>query len=395
VSTRAVAPAAALFVAALGLSLTGCASRAALVIHAASPELRQELAVLAERYTRTAGLQVVPAEAPVAGAADIEIGWAFPVERAAQAAQAAQASPGAPTARPLSDQTLRRSGYGTALAFERWARGDGGWRALPLLWDAWGVAGPAGSPRGAGAARTFTWKDRDLLVRTGAGVVAPLGEPGVRQAWYWFSSGALPGDGTVQSILAGGPPRSSEPASGYFKSFAASGRDPLLSPDHGNTRLSAPDVENFARNGGADRLLGSYRSLRRISAVGAASTIPREFTAIVYGAPEGYAMPVSVLVGRVTGSGAAAERAWQFLLWLASTENQKALSNASGYMAANFAAPNLDPDAAEARQAAVKAARVVFVDPEPRADSAAASWDSLLERVLARPADWQHAVTEK
>jgi hypothetical protein len=376
--TRAALPALTVVAVLIAASLSACTARAALVIHSTTPRLRQGLSALAERYTRSAGLQLVVSDAPGAHAVRVEIGWAFPAPR------------GEPGDRPIPDQVLRKSGYGTALAFERWARGDAGWRALPVLWDAWGMAGPPTPGKAAGSSGTFEWKDRTALVTTGQAALAPLGDPGTRQALFWFSSGLLPEEAVVTGIIAGGSERSSAPGLAHFESLAALGKDSFLSRNKGNTRLVKADVENIARNTGAGWLFGDYQWLRT-----GAGSAPGLFRALTYPSADGPAMPVSLLVGTVSGSGPAADRALEFLVWLASPENQKELSNASGFMAANFSAVNLDPGALEARQAAIKAARVVLVDPEPRAGSPAGSWDSVLERVLAKPVDWKRTLAEK
>jgi ABC-type glycerol-3-phosphate transport system substrate-binding protein len=106
-------------------------------------------------------------------------------------------------------------------------------------------------------------------------------------------------------------------------------------------------------------------------------------------------MPVSILGGRVAGSGSSAARAQDFLLWLLTPPNQKTLSNGTGYMAANFNAANLDLNGRGAREAAIGAVRIVPVDPQPLKGSAAESWSSLLGRILARPTDWEQVLAEK
>ena len=382
--TQAAAPITlTLLVLALGVGLSACTVRATLVIRSDSPRLRQDLAALAGQYPRSTGLQLLVGQAPPSPGVAVEIGWAFSV-------------PGGASGQPIPDAALQGAGYRTALAFERWARGDAGWKALPLLWDAWGVAGPplpkeTARPGGAaGSHGTFQRRDRDALVSAGQSALAPLGDPGARQALYWFLDGALPPDAVINGVLTGGSERSSAAGLALFRSFAAVAGDPLFLRNRGNTRLLKADVENMARGVAGARLFGNYQWLRQVPSPG-----PRAFRTLAYALPEGYAIPASVLVGTVSGSGPAAGKARDFLLWLASPANQKTLSDASGYMAANFSAANLDPDARDARQAAAGAVRVVLVDPEPRPGSTAESWDSLLGRILAVPADWQRAVVGK
>jgi hypothetical protein len=154
--------------------------------------------------------------------------------------------------------------------------------------------------------------------------------------------------------------------------------------------MMKPDVENLARNTRVDLLYGSYEWLRGVPGTGR-----RDFHALVYPLSQGYAMPVSVLTGSVRGAGASAAKARDFLIWLLSPEKQKDLSDLTGYMAANFNAANLDLNSLGARNAAIGAARTVPIDPEPMKGSASEAWDSLLERVLAKPSEWERVVAEK
>jgi hypothetical protein len=369
------APSLLALVAAAGLS--SCAPNADLVVESASQPLRLELSRLAAEYSRSSGLRlkVVDTLSPTRSAA-VSIGWRFlPSKDGAR-----------PT--PLSDAKVRAAGFRTALAVEQWAQSDTGWREVPLLWDAWGVASPPGKVAALAGRTTFEWGVRAACIKAGEAFLSPGGESGVRQSLFWFTGVRLPEAGALTGTLLGGEERFVPESLAYFKSFAAIGKDPVFSP--GSFNLLKPDVENLARSTSVELLYGNYEWLRGIQRPGG-----RDFRPLVYRLSNGYAMPVSILGGRVTGSGDSASRAQDFLLWLLSPENQKALSSATGYMAANFNAANLDLNSLGAREAAVGAARIVLIDPQPVKGSAAEAWDSLLGGILARPPDWERVLAER
>jgi hypothetical protein len=357
--------------------LCSCSASADLVVGPASPPLRQELSRLAGEYSRSSGLRIRLVDTLSSKRTSaVTIGWSF-----------------VPTTDdrkpfPLSDDKVQAAGFRTALAFEQWGRGDAGWREVPVLWDAWGVASAPGTVAALPDRPTFEWKDRAACTAARQSFLAPGSEPGARQSRFWFTGAEFPEEGAVAGILLGGAERLGTAGRAHFKSFAAIGTDPLFS--RGSFNLLKPDVENLARNTGADLLFGNYQWLRGIQRPGG-----RNFRALAYALPHGYAMPVSILGGRVTGSGSSAARARDFLLWLLSPENQKELSGRTGYMASNFNAANLDLNAKGARDAAIAAVRIVPVDPEPVRGSAAESWDSLLGGILATPAEWERVLAER
>jgi len=357
--------------------LSSCTAGAELMVSASSAQLKQEIARLAADYQRTKGFRITLAGAPSSTrSAAVTIGWSF------------VPSKDDGKTFPLSEEKVQAAGFRTALAFERWGRSDAGWREVPILWDAWGVASPPGKVAALNDRTTFEWKDRGALITAKLALLSPGGDSGARQSLFWFAGAEFPEEGAVTGTLLGGAERLGPAARAYFKSFAAIGGDPVFS--RGSFTLLKPDVENLARNTGADLLYGNYQWLRGIQRPGG-----RNFRALVYALPHGYAMPVSILAGRVTGSGSSAARAQDFLLWLLSPENQKELSGRTGYMASNFTAANLDLNAKGARDAAIAAVRIVPVDPEPVKGSAAESWDSLLGGILATPADWERVLAER
>lgn len=218
--------------------------------------------------------------------------------------------------------------------------------------------------------------------------MVPGAEPGARQSLFWLASSELPETGPMAKIMADASYRTDPAHIRYFKAFASIGKDAALFP--GSMVMMKPDVENLARVGRVDLPLGSYAWLRGMQGIGR-----RDFRSLAYPFSEGYAIPVALLVGRITGKGRSAAGARDFLLWLLSLENQKRLSEMTGYMAANFNAANLDQNALAAREAATAAERIVPIDPEPAQRSVSAAWDSLLGRILAKPSEWERVLAEK
>jgi hypothetical protein len=357
-------------------SLASCSARVDIIIGAGSPLLRQELAKLATEYSRSKGLRLALVDEPTSrhGTA-ITIGWSF--------------VPGTNSGKsfPLSVNAVRRSNYSTSVAFERWLRSEEGWREIPILWDAWGIAYSANTSASAGSGKIHAWKDRGTFLKPGKPILAPGGDSGVRQSLFWLSETEFP-QAAMNGILLGGAERTGQGSLSHFKYFAALAKDPAFLP--GSFGMLKPDAENLAKNARVDTLFGDYQWLRGLHGRG-----HRDFHAIVYSLPQGYAMPVSVLSGQVKGSGTSAAKAADFLAWILTPENQKELSDRTGYMAANFNAANLDRDALEARNAAIGAALAVPIDPEPAKGTAAESWDSLLNRVLDNPQEWERVVYEK
>jgi hypothetical protein len=358
--------------------LSSCSSsRVNLIVGPASPQLRQELSKLAAEYSSSKGLRIALDGKPSSPRGTvITIVWSFVPPK--DDGKLFVVSPDA----------IQKSGYSTALAFERLCRTDKGWREVPILWDAWGIAYSPGKSTPLGDVKTFDWKDRGTYMKARQSIMAPGGEPGVRQSLYWLADAEFPEQAELAGILLGGAERSGQASRSYFKSFVTLGKEPSLS--HGSLNMMKPDVENLARNTRVDLLYGSYEWLRGVQGTGR-----RDFRALVYPLSQGYAMPVSVLTVSVRGAGASAAKAQDFLIWLLSPEKQKELSDLTGYMAANFNAANLDLNSLGARNAAIGAARMVPIDPEPTKGSASEAWDSLLERVLSKPSEWERVVAEK
>ena len=357
--------------------LSSCAAGAELIVSTSSPQLKQEIARLAAEYQRTKGFRITPVDRlSSTRSTAVTIGWSFVTSK----------NDGRPF--PLSKEKVQAAGFRTALAFERWALSDAGWREVPILWDAWGVASPPGKVAALNGRTTFEWKDRGSLIKARLVLLSPGGDSGARQSLFWFADAELPGESALNEALLGGAERTRPASRAYFRPFAAIGTDPVFS--RGSFSLMKPDVENLARSTRVDLLFGNYAWLRGIQRPGG-----RDFRSLVYPLPHGYAMPVSILGGGVTGSGSSAAKAQDFLLWLLSPENQKELSGRTGYLASNFNAVNLDLNAKGARDAAIAAVRIVTIDPEPVNGSAAESWASLLGGILAKPTEWERVVAER
>ena len=361
--TRFLRPAAmAVAVAALG-ALISCTHAVNLQLDVSSAALRGQIAKVAAGYTSARGITVHIGDAAAASKGPaLVIGWSFP-------------GPARSDARPVPDERLRSAGFATARAFERKGPGDSGWTEVPVLWDAWGVASAEH------ASAPFDWARRTETI------LAPLGEPGVRQSLLWCGSAPLPDAGTVAAILDGDDSRKGPAASALFRAFTGLAADRALAP--GGARLTTADIENMARTTGVGPIFGACSWLRTVR-----GQAVRAFRPLAYPAGSGYALPVSILSATVAGPGNASAEV-DFLAWLVSAPVEKELSGLTGLMAASFAAPNLDANALAARQAAAGAASIVLIDPAPRTASPAGAWDGLLERVLARPADWERAVSGK
>jgi ABC-type glycerol-3-phosphate transport system substrate-binding protein len=235
---------------------------------------------------------------------------------------------------------------------------------------------------------TFGWMDRSSFINAKQKVLFPGGDTGVRQSLFWFSDAELPEEAALRGMILGGTEQSGPASHGSFKSFAATAKDAIFSP--GSFTMMKPDVENIERTAAVGPLFGNYAWLRGVQRTGR-----RDYRPLIYPLGHGYAMPVSILSGGVTGTGATADKARDFLVWLLSPQNQKLLSNATGYMAVNFNAADLDLNSKGARDAAIGAARIVLVQPEPTPGTAAESWGSLLGRILAAPSEWQRVLAER
>jgi hypothetical protein len=361
-------------------SLCSCSSSFRVAVATDSPTIKAAIAALGAEYSHKKHVTILTdGDGDGAAPSTVTVGWGF-----SPAADGGGAIP----AVTISTVALSKAGYSTALAFENWASDGKSWREVPLLWDAWGMSAPIGETADGGEARSFSWDKRGLLLPAHAQLAAPGGEPGVRQALFWTSPGACAGFGASgEGDLEWGAPERVPSGKGPFASFALLAKDKGLAP--GTLAFLDADVENVARTSGVTALFGNYSWQRSV-----AESVGREFRPLVYPLPQGYAMPASVLCARVTGKGASAKSAQAFVLWLSSSEGQKALSDRTGYMAANFNAPNLDRGALNSRNVAAGAARVVPIDPEPRKGVAALKWDALLKALLARPSEMERVLAE-
>lgn len=371
--------AAAIFAAALAALLASCSSRVALEVRTESPRLRDAIAKLAAEYPPSRGLRLTLAKATEAESREapktvVSIGWAFPD------------AAGAPAPTPIPEAEVAASGFITSLAVQRWETGSGAWHGLPLLWDAYGVASTPEKVALLGQAKTFVWADRAVFAKAKIPIEAPLGDPGLRQALFWSeSAGALEPE-AISDVMLGGKGR--ETRLDLFKEFSVLGLDVELAK--GSAVLTKGDIDNVARTAGASLILGDYQWVRPLPMQGR-----MDFRSLAYPLSQGYAMPAAIIEGRVYGQGKTLKAAQEFLLWLAQPERQRELSAGTGYMAANFGAINLDPNGKAARDAALGAASIVPIDPEPVKGSAADAWDLILRRILAEPAKWQDAVAGK
>jgi hypothetical protein len=349
-----------------------CSSRAVLVMEGGSPELKGAVTRLAAEYSKKGGLSIsaLDAKASAQGAL-IAIGWEFP----GQGVVARQVR--------IPASSLREAGFATAQSF---IEGEDALSRVPLLWDAWGLGGSASRLASLNGDKAFSWKDRADIAAARLSILAPGGEAGTRQALFWLSDVALPGKSVISDLMTGRAFAAGAPNKAFFESYAVLERDKALFP--GTLHYRTADVSDGASRSANVLVMGSYSWQRTLP-----SEEARGFKPLVYTQEGGYAMPVALLAGRVEGKGRAAKRAADFLLWLCQPEQQRALSEASGLMACNFNAPNLDVQAASCREVATGASAIVLIDPEP-SGPLDERWDSLLGAVLSRSSEWERVLSE-
>jgi hypothetical protein len=364
----------------LATGLCSCSPRAELALGSSSPRLKAELSKLAADYSRSHGMSISLAEtATSSNATTISIDWAF-----------ARGAGGSSPQRVVAPEKIAKAGIPMAPAFERWATGAErkGWAEIPLLWDGWGLAGTPERLAKLGPSKTFAWKDRGALRAAKLSLLAAGADPGVLQSLFWLSSAVAFDPRAAGGIELGTADRLLPSARALFQAFSSLPREPSFYP--GCLRFAPGDIVNIAKGGGAYILYGNY-SWQRGMLPGRESGA---FRPLAYPTGGGYAMPASILAGRVLGSGASASKAEDFLLWLLRPENQNKLSYETGLMSINLNASVLDPDEAAARNAAIGASDVVAVDPSPAGTGPSAVWTGLLGRMLASPAEWQRALSE-
>jgi hypothetical protein len=362
----------AYFAALLAALLSSCSSRAVLVMEGGSPELKGAVTRLAAEYSKKSGLSISAPEAKAGGqGAVITLGWEFPGQEISAGRFRIPAS------------SLRQAGFGTAQSL---LEGGESYVRLPLLWDAWGLGGSASRLASLNGDKAFSWKDRAGVATARLSILAPGGEAGTRQALFWLSDASLPENAAMSDLMTGRASVTAPPNKALFASFAALERDGVLFP--GTLHYRAADVANGASRSANALVMGNYSWQRSLP-----SGEARGFTPLVYTQEGGYAMPVALLAGRVEGKGRAAKRAADFLLWLSRPEQQRALSEASGLMACNFNAPNLDVQAARCRETATGASAIVLIDPEP-SGVVEKRWDSLLWTLLSQSSEWERVLSE-
>jgi hypothetical protein len=345
-------------------------------LRSASPELRAALEKEAADYSKGYKVRITflaPRDGKAAlGRPDLVIGWDFFGSGKGDV--------------PIAARELASVPYGTAEAFGKDARGAGGWDEVPLLWDAWGIASAPAATAAADKPRSAQgvyWADRAAYRRSGLSLIGPGAESGLRQALFW-----APADGSdrasMYSLALDGR---LEAGKRLFESFSALDRDAALAKDA--LRLTRADLSAVAANPSGFAWLGSYSWARK-----AVPTSRLDFKPLAIAAKGGYTLPASVLAGAVASKGRSSEAAKRFLLQLCEPEAQRRLGEATGLMAANFNAPNLDPNSFAARESAIGASGIVTIDPEPIPGSRAAGFDSLLGAIAARPGEWERALAE-
>lgn len=349
------------------LILSSCGQKVSLVLEAESPGLRPALARLAAEYSRQSRLRLELApEGSLPSGPGLVVGWR-PLE------------PGAPApSRPIPPERIRKGGFASAFALEGLEGGEAPWKALPLLIDVWGL-----SVAGEDPAKAKLLDPRDLarIAKASGPIVAPGAEAGTRQALFWLSAPAKPRSAFLVGLVL--EPSASPEAKSVYASFVALARSPVLHPD--SLRFRQADVDNLLSSSGKTAVFGPYSAQRTLGKAG-----PRAFRPLGLSLGEGgYALAAAVLEARIQGEGRAGAGAEAFALWLLEPGRQKALGEATGLVAANFNAPNLDVQAALARDLAIRAQAFLPVDPGAGRGQDQPSWQAVLDLLVARPQDWE------
>jgi len=349
--------------AALALAALGsCAPRGiSLSVESEAPSLAPTVAALAREWGKARGLEIEvskaaePAAKALAGAR-VVIKWMLAPETDRKDAAALIV--------PAADRAE------IALAFSRWAGASAGasadasadasagaWRAVPLLWDAWGLVGTPEELLRFGPGETA---DASALAESGmrgGSVAAAMGEAGTRQTIFWLAAGT--GAASIVPDLSD-PTRLLASSAGALGRLSAYSKPPTFAP--GMERWLKADLENYARSFGPALVLGPYSWTRTLGQGGR-----RDFRPLASKGDKASSVIVAVLAGEVeakANSPGAAEAA-ELLLFLLGKESQARLSYATGLLPVRLDAPNLDPPSAAARAAALDAASILPVDPEP------------------------------
>ena len=351
--------AAALAAALAAAALSSCAARGiSLSVESDAPALAPTLLALAGEWGKTRGLDISftgagEPQAGTPGAARVVIKWML-----------------VPETERKDTLTLNIPAPDSAeipLAFSRWAGPSAGaWRAVPLLWDSWGLVGAPEELLRLGPGETV---DASALSRSGSRgrpVAAAMGEAGTRQTIFWLAAG----EGAASIVPEFSDPTDLLAASaGVLSRLGAFSKPPTFAP--GMERWLKADLENYARSFGPALVLGPYSWARTLGQGGR-----RDFRPLAGREDRGSSVIVAILAGEVEarpkspGSAEAAE----LLLFLLGKESQARLSYATGLLPVRLDAPNLDPPAAAARAAALGAASVLAVDPEPAKGGRFEAW---------------------
>lgn len=352
----------------VSLLLASCAPRATLVLESGPPGLRPALVRLAAEYSRQSRLRLeVAPEGSLPSGAVVGLGWRPLVQGLA------------PPSRPIDLGRIRKVGFASAFALEGLEGGDASWTALPLLLDVWGLSVAGEDP---GKAKLLDPTELARQAKAGRPIVAAGAEAGTRQALFWLAASGKPRSSILTGLVL--EPTGSPEAKALYASFVSLGKSPLLHPD--SLRLRQADVANLLVSSGSTPVYAAYSAQRTLATAG-----PRAFRPLGLPMGEGgYALAAAVLEARVRGEGRAAAGAEGFALWLLEPARQKALGEATGLIAANFNAPNLDVQAALTRDLAIRAQAFLPVDPE--ASQAQSPWQAVLDLLVSRPLDWEGAL---
>lgn len=291
----------------------------------------------------------------------------------------------------LDDQVLKDAGVLQSVAFENWGRVDKQRTGLVLLWDPWGLTGsPEDLPGPDGSGVGMTWWESSA--RKGVPVVYAGRSSGGLSLRYWVQTG-LTDVGQYPAQREGAPTMwTGEAEMSAFRKFVASPRIPGTL--RGTDQYGAADLENVRKLPGKRLVLETFSSQMALPV----QNIRRFRVLVIKDKRTGDSwLPATVLAATMSGNDPdAAKAASGFAAFLLNKENQRRLADLTGFLPADYRAPGVNAEAAEARKVAINVNALLAIDPI-RADygSEATAWADLLSAITRSPDSWKAIVREK
>ena len=296
------------------------------------------------------------------------------------------------TAQVFDSEALKKSGMVQALAFEQWGQRQRQQYLVPILWDPWGVTGaPADLPPGDGKGVTSAWWTNPA--RKTVQFLYAGQDPGAQSLSFWMQN-KLPIDASGPVSLAATSTQWTEPRTmDAFKSFA--NNPTIVGAFAGSQHFTAADIGNVRATPGKRLILETFSSQQALPV----ETI-RRFRVLLQSQqvnkkPKQWIASVIVAASLHGGDASSAKAASAFVAYLLEKDNQRSLSEVSGYIPADFRAPVVNGEAAEARKVAINA-DFVIATPANRADfgSEADHWTQLLAALVQSPGSWDAIVRD-